>query len=87
MQGLYIHIPFCVSKCVYCDFASFAGKEAMRLILEGQTGFMAGYKLEGEELLSNPIDLDVVAGQTRFPSKEDIVDLKNRITLEPFIVL
>ena len=27
MDGLYIHIPFCVSKCKYCDFASFAGKE------------------------------------------------------------
>ncbi len=27
MDGLYIHIPFCVSKCNYCDFASFAGKE------------------------------------------------------------
>ncbi len=26
MQGLYIHIPFCVSKCYYCDFYSEAGK-------------------------------------------------------------
>lgn len=25
--GLYIHIPFCVKKCAYCDFLSFAGKE------------------------------------------------------------
>lgn len=23
MSGLYIHIPFCVSKCSYCDFISF----------------------------------------------------------------
>lgn len=30
MQGLYIHIPFCVSKCVYCDFASFAGIRNLR---------------------------------------------------------
>lgn len=26
--GLYVHIPFCASKCVYCDFASYAGREA-----------------------------------------------------------
>ena len=26
MAGLYIHIPFCVSKCFYCDFVSYAGK-------------------------------------------------------------
>lgn len=25
--GLYIHIPFCVKKCDYCDFVSFSGRE------------------------------------------------------------
>ena len=26
VQGIYLHIPFCMQKCLYCDFASFAGK-------------------------------------------------------------
>lgn len=25
--GLYIHLPFCVQKCLYCDFCSFAGRD------------------------------------------------------------
>jgi len=25
--GLYLHIPFCVKKCDYCDFSSYAGRE------------------------------------------------------------
>lgn len=24
-KGLYVHIPFCVKKCNYCDFCSFSG--------------------------------------------------------------
>ena len=23
MAGIYVHIPFCKSKCTYCDFASY----------------------------------------------------------------
>ena len=26
--GIYIHIPFCASKCSYCDFYSLAGCES-----------------------------------------------------------
>jgi oxygen-independent coproporphyrinogen-3 oxidase len=26
--GIYVHIPFCLAKCHYCDFNSFAGKAA-----------------------------------------------------------
>ena len=25
--GIYVHIPFCVAKCAYCDFYSLAGHE------------------------------------------------------------
>lgn len=27
MTELYVHLPFCRSKCLYCDFASWAGQE------------------------------------------------------------
>ncbi len=27
--GLYIHVPFCRSKCAYCDFASVPGHEGL----------------------------------------------------------
>lgn len=28
--GVYIHIPFCKSKCYYCDFVSFANMEHLK---------------------------------------------------------
>lgn len=40
MAGLYIHIPFCRSKCIYCDFfsgsASIADWKAYTSALEGE---------------------------------------------------
>ncbi|MGI8586976.1 MAG: radical SAM family heme chaperone HemW [Chloroflexia bacterium] len=29
MTSIYLHIPFCEAKCVYCDFNSYAGLESL----------------------------------------------------------
>ena len=48
--GLYLHIPFCASKCVYCDFASYPHREtAWEPYLCALCGEMASWRERMEE--------------------------------------
>lgn len=51
--GIYVHIPFCISKCAYCDFASFGGssKEGRRTYIDALLSEIEEY---GKEKKSSP---------------------------------
>ncbi len=62
MSGIYIHIPFCKSKCTYCDFASFP-KE----LNKAESYFACLYreiKGRGEQLKNKTFDTVYIGGGT-----------------------
>ena len=54
--GVYVHIPFCLSKCYYCDFVSFALPERKDLARQ-QTGTYLSVLLEEAALYRRRMDL------------------------------
>ena len=48
MAGLYLHIPFCEHKCIYCDFYSIESLDPMASFLDVLTKEIAMYRGYGE---------------------------------------
>ena len=47
MNGIYIHIPFCLKKCAYCDFASYTNSYSLaKDYIDAVISEMAEYKGE-----------------------------------------
>ena len=46
MAGLYVHIPFCTSFCIYCDFYSEVAPERVDAYLEALSREAASRKSE-----------------------------------------
>lgn len=67
--SLYIHIPFCKSKCAYCDFLSFADKDGK--IEDYINALLAELKLYKERLSNYEIRTIFIGGGT--PTNIDAV--------------
>ena len=60
--GLYIHIPFCATKCSYCDFPSQAGRMALRApYVDALTAEIAA---RGQALGNPAVDTVYIGGGT-----------------------
>lgn len=60
--GLYIHVPFCSSKCSYCDFNSYSGK--LNYTKEYFNAMEKEIELYHDELEYNLIDTIFIGGGT-----------------------
>ena len=75
VSALYLHVPFCARKCLYCDFASWATTAGDELVvsyeraLERQVGELAEAGLLGD------VETAYVGGGTPSLLGERLVDL------------
>lgn len=59
---LYVHIPFCRSKCRYCDFASYAGQESrMDAYVDA---LLCEARAQAETIGAVPVDTVFIGGGT-----------------------
>jgi len=58
MKGLYIHIPFCIKKCKYCDFNSFSACE------KEKAAYLDALFLEMEKYRGEIVDTIFIGGGT-----------------------
>ena len=69
--GLYIHFPFCVRKCAYCDFLSAPGGDAMK---SAYTDALVREIRAWKKVPTVPVDTVFLGGGT--PSVMDPEDLQ-----------
>jgi len=71
--GLYLHVPFCQTKCPYCDFNTYAGiEDQISGYVESLRNELTGW---GELLSHPPVRTIFLGGGT--PSYLPITDLEN----------
>lgn len=77
--GIYIHIPFCIRKCEYCDFLSFSADEDARA--RYVKGLVCEIETEAEKYRNYEVESVFIGGGT--PSvlkREELESIANAIS-------
>ena len=75
---LYLHIPFCVKKCAYCDFLSFPSRQEIQR--QYAKRLMEDIDCMGKEYGDIPVDTIFIGGGTPSgPESRLIVDLMEHV--------
>ncbi len=87
--GVYAHIPYCVSKCPYCDFKSVVSKELPEKRYAGcvLTELASVLRKDGGELASRPLESLYIGGGTPSlfsPRTIDLLVRSIRSSFNPF---
>ena len=61
MAGIYLHIPFCKKRCIYCDFFSTTRKEQKTAYIRAMCHELNNRK---EYLKGEPIETIYLGGGT-----------------------
>ena len=68
--GIYIHVPFCESKCAYCDFYSFKANEET---YENYKAVLCRHLVDGKARLSVFADTLYFGGGTPSLISSDLI--------------
>lgn len=72
MSGIYIHIPFCATRCIYCDFYSTTLRDkgaeyaaALAMEMDERKSFLAGHEgADGRWICDDPLRTIYLGGGT-----------------------
>jgi len=80
MKGLYIHIPFCIKKCKYCDFNSFiaCGKE--------KESYLDALFAEMDEYKGEHFDTVFIGGGTPTSLSEEMLQMLLKKINHTFVI-
>ena len=101
MAGIYIHIPFCEFKCMYCDFYSISDKETLipefvkALILEIERCQVETQDLEIETIfigggtpsLLKSKYIDLIVNALHKKHKIETISYKNKYRVNEFLYI